>query len=255
MILVMKGADFSNNPNAVNVRDFPVIEDGLVGYYTPNKNITVDPVSKKILKLPSFMVDGPDLNHLGGTVNSPVLFTDSTAFKGNTIRFDSGTAAAPGLATPELIYDLTNGASFTFIYSTPEASTGSNRVMFAIESIKLQLRVNATSGVGHLQMGNTGTNNFYDVGLHGFPGGTYAITLALLKNSVKFYKDGALLQTVNITAENLPDTASGITSLGSNWAGSSALINHQAKQFHIHDKELSLAEVHAIHAVLPTLVT
>lgn len=249
-LLIIEGEDFSGNPNAVNINEFPVVTDSLIGFYAGNGSQSD---ANGIVSMPSIMVEGQPFVRIPGQTRSPVHYSGSTVFKGGVLRSaDDVNTSAPGL-DQRLSIDYTSGISFTFMTYRPQGSgpTGSvNRCILAIESIALQFRTVAASGGAHLAIGSNG----YDVGFGGRPSATEAITVVLTKTNFGLYVDGALLSNTNISGENLPD--SGVTRViyGSNWNGASGLQQNQTKQIQIHNKALSLGEIQDIHSVLPNLL-
>lgn len=247
-ILILEGEDFSNNPNAINVTDLPLVTDALAAFYTGYGSTLGS--EDAILAMPSLFSPGSPMNRIGGQTRSPIYFAGSGFFKGKVIRFsDSAATAIPGLIG-SAYFDLSAGVSFTWMIRNPVSTTSTNRVLLGIQPLGIQFRVNSNSGLGHLQVGSTN----YDVGLHGVAAGVYALTLVITQTEAKLYKDGALISTVDISGSALPDSAEGSFSLGSNWLGNVGLLDHQVKQFYFHAKELSLMEVGVIHDGLANLL-
>lgn len=247
-ILILEGEDFSSNPNAINIDEIPAVTDGLVGLYTGVGSTSDD---NGIVVMPSIFAQGPDMTRITGVSRSIVYFAGSTIFRGYVLRSaSSASTVAPGLQA-RLDLNFVTGMSFTAMANfTDNSTSANNRVLWAIESQLLQFRTSCSDPNNQLAIG--GSN--FNVGYGGRAPRAEAITVVITKSAFKIYVNGALVSNTNIAAAGLPDSLTANVIYGSNWAGSAPQLSTQTKVIQIHNRELSLAEIQAVHAPLLNLL-
>lgn len=247
-ILIIRDADFSNSPGAVKVSSIPVVGgNDLLAFYSSG-GATVD-TSGGVESIGSDLLEStPRLRSAAPTKSTVVA---SSFLKGSVISFDASLVSSYSGYIPMSVVD---GVSFSILFrrNTPSISTGGNAVIFGCREIGLQLRVRAATGQPHLLLQKDGvTQNFtlnYDT-----PIGQDRITLTLDKLQVKFYLNGALMNTYDISTFNLIDTFQNIF-VGSNWNLSTPSNGVQLSQFYVHGKALSLSEVQSLHSGMFDLI-
>lgn len=244
--IVIKGADFSNNPNAVNVNDIPIVDDQLYGVYS-GTGAVLDTDGTSLVSLPSVFGEGVSAFPIGA---KPQYIADSH-FKGKAIVFHN-TSNTPGIRISGFEGSLVDGISITFLAHRPYASNGStSRVAIAMQGINLQFLTSSNTSNKHLQIGASPDITQYDIGFGSRPiGETEVLTLVIKKTVVKLYRNGTLLGQADITAKTLPDTYFGSIIFGSTWASSLSAGLNVFRSIQIHKKELTTQEVTDIHASL-----
>lgn len=253
-ILVVQGTDYSNNPNAVNIFDFPAVDDGILGVYTGKGSQTS--AEDMIKDMPPVYGKGASFKDIAASSTSPVYPHTSSYFKSNIIYNFKNPNILGGLVYPDMEIDLQEGITVTVFFKMTGVTTDnlSQRCIFAIEDIYLRLYANSPSGQGHLAFGPAGSITYYDVGYHGFDDSPQVVSMVLKRNEVILYRNGLLLGTANISGRSLPASLTTNFNVMSNWNGAQALNQGQLRQIQIHNRELSLAEIQSTHSILPSLL-
>lgn len=256
-LLIIKDADFSNNPNAVNIDELPAIEDQLFGLYTGRTSDTdADDVS--MLNLPSEFGERSEFSLINPSSTLP-RYISSSYFKGKAISFSDGSGVASTGFKQKMMLNFEEGTSITALVRRVEPAVGiTNRVLFSFQELEFQFKIiTLDNEFKFLQIGLASDPN---VKYYSFPNvipdeiQTYALTVIIKNNQIKLFQNNILRDTVDISSANIPTFIEDVVTFGSNWNGGSGLRTCQVKSFQIHNKALTDSEVYQVHSALLNLI-